>query len=166
MASPHTRSRSRGSARDSGTRRFGVMHLGTEPMIRQRRDDAAIADAIAMPMRQHQFEFRAQTLEHRDPAIDRVEMPARDAIGLGAFGLPLIGERQQLADGRQRKAELARMPDEYQLLPMCLPIAALPSRSSPRRGQQADILVIADRLDFAADTARQNADRHGNVDHA
>lgn len=166
MTAARTRTRTGASTSRSGIRGFGMMRLTAEPMIGQRRDDSAVSNAIALPMRQHQFQLRTQTVEHRDPAIDRLEMTARDAIGLRAIGLTLIGERQQLANGGQRKAQLARMPDERQLLPMRLSVAALRPRGPSRRRQQADAFVIADRLDFAAGAAREHTDRHGNVGHA
>src|SRR6185437_10818681 len=101
----------------------------------------------------------------RNAAVYGLELPSGDPIGPRTVGLPLIRQGQQFPDRRQGEPQLARMADEAQLLPVRLSVAALIARGTRRRREQSDLLVVADRLDLAADAAGQPADWDRDIEH-
>ncbi len=83
---------------------------------------------------------------------------ARDAVGVRAGPVGFARQRDQFADGGDVETEIARMADETEALHRARGKAALAALGTRRGGQQADLFVIADRLDVAAGAARQVAD--------
>jgi len=89
--------------------------------------------------------------------LDLLKLAPRELIDCIARLLRTIREAQQLADCLERKAELAAVPDEREPLYVRLPIATLVPSGTNGLGHEADLLVVADRLDLAAGCARKIA---------
>jgi hypothetical protein len=62
------------------------------------------------------------------------------------------------ADFLEREAELAAAADEHQPRQVLTAIEAMPASAARRSGQDADALIVADRLDVDAGPHRQRAD--------
>ena len=135
--------------------------------IGQRLDHAAIGDPrfaalLRLPTAaDHAFQLAAQRLELRDLMLDAREMCGGDAIRAVAGLLRPRPQREQLADGIERKAELAGMADEGQAIAVHLAVDALIPRRALGGRQQPDLFVIADGLHLAARGLGQDADGVG-----
>lgn len=120
------------------------------PMIRQRVDHPAILHLSTPAGMDHAFQFRLESLQARDSAIHIVEMALGDFIDFRAGLLRMVGELQQLADLGLREPKFTAMADEGQPREVVGTINPLISRRASRFRQQPDLLVVANRRNFAA----------------
>src|SRR5947209_930977 len=81
-----------------------------------------------------------------DLALDFREVLVGDDVYRVAILLSVVGQVEQSAHLLEREAEVARPPDEAQATQMRGPVGPIVARGARRRGQQADPLVVADRL--------------------
>jgi hypothetical protein len=86
-------------------------------------------------------------------------MSARQLFDLSAGIGAAVDQAEQLADLLDRETEIAAAPDKGEAPDQTLPIEAVPAGAAGRRRQQADSLVIADRLDVATAADGERATR-------
>src|SRR5437016_5108034 len=86
-------------------------------------------------------------------------MRTRDLVDVGTRGPFWSSQRQQGADLLKREAEVARTPDERQCPGFDWPVDPTAARSSGRRWQHFDPLIIANGLDIHAAVPGQLAYR-------
>lgn len=135
-------------------------------MVGQRFDDAAVADLAAGALLKHALQL---ALEHDQPGeapLDLLELPPRKLIDGIAWLVRAIREAEQLADGFERKSELAAVADESEPVDVPLIIAPLVASGPRRLGHEPDLLVVADRLHLAAGRARKIANADFPAGHA
>src|SRR6516162_2990210 len=127
---------------------------GREPRravgIEERVDDRAIGDGVAAALRRHRLEHPFQPSQIGNFAADFAHMITRQLFDLPAGIGAAVEQAEQLADLLDRKAEIAAAPDKVEAPHETFSIEAVPARAAGRRRQQADALVVADRLDIAA----------------
>ena len=106
------------------------------------------------------FKLAAQRLKALDPLFDIAELRFRDGIrGLaGLFGL--VAEAQQVAYGLQGEPQCPGVPDECKPAYVLVPKEPLVAFGTRRARQEADLLVVADRLYFAAGRLCGATDSH------
>jgi len=108
-------------------------------------EDRAVWPIVTMAARYQLSERSAQPFEFRDLAIDPAQMIIGHGLDVGARSTVVLIERQERATLLDRKAERAGTGEERQLVDICLAEIAIPVRA-PRRPNETDILVVADRL--------------------
>lgn len=79
-------------------------------VIGQNLDDAAFCHPALTAVGHHARQLHLQCLQPRNAAPHRIQVGARDPVGLGAGPLRVVGQAQQPAHLVQRKAQLARVP--------------------------------------------------------
>lgn len=125
-----------------------MLARGAIAVIAKRLDHSAIGDGPLRALVDHPFQLYLQRRQPRDPCLDRGQLLPGDGIGSRAGLVGPIGQAQQVADRFQREAEIAGMTDEGQPCKRRPIIEALVARAALGFGQQADLLVIADRRQF------------------
>ena len=86
------------------------MLVAAQPVIAQGRNDTAVPDAIAVTVPQHPLELRAQTPQHREAAVDRLELAPGDpptVAGLAEAIVRALADPEHyrnLCAGARRKA--------------------------------------------------------------
>ena len=130
-------------------------------------DDAALGDSPAATTPDHAFEFDCQCLQARDPAFHLLKLPPGDAVDGRAGAVGLVRQAQQLSDSIQREAQFPAVADECQSFKMLTSEAPLVALGARRIRHQADLLVVADRLDLTARLGGKLTDRktwfHGRI---
>ena len=131
-----------------------------ESVVAQDLDDPALGNAPAPALLDHPFKLAAQRLKALDPPFDIAELRFRYGIrGLaGLFGL--IAEAQQVAYGLQGEPQCSGVPDECKPAYVFVSKESLIAFGTRRARQEADLLVVADRLYFAAGRLCGATDRH------
>ena len=130
-----------------------------EGVVAQDLDDPAVANAPAPALLGHPFELAAQRLKALDPPFDIAELRFRYGVrGLaGLFGL--VAEAQQVAYGLQGEPQCPGVPDECKPAYVFVPKEPLVAFRTRRARQEADLLIVADRLYLAAGRLRHATDR-------
>lgn len=129
-------------------------------MIAQHLDHTAVGYRSALALREHALEFPLEGLQAGNAPPHGLQLRTGDGVCRIAGRIGVVGKAEQRADGVQRKAKLARVADELEPIDLTAVIQALIALRAPRRGQQADLLVVSDRLDLAAGGPRHLSDRH------
>ena len=143
-----------------GRQGASVVAVGhAEVVVAQHLDDAAVGDLAAPAVRQHALQLRLQGLQPRNAVLDRLELGLGNRVDRLAGPFRLVGKAEELADRVERKAQLARVADESHALHMRILVEPLVPLRTHRRGQDADLLVVPDRLDLAARLTGDMADR-------
>lgn len=119
-------------------------------MVAQRFDHPAIGDAPAPTLLDHPFELAAQFLKPFDPSFDPLELRLRDGVCgfAGLFGH--VAETQQVADGREGESQGSSTPDEQKPADVFSLVEPLVAFRTGGSRQEADLLVLPDRLHLAA----------------
>jgi hypothetical protein len=90
-----------------------------------------------------------------------------DALEMGGEDCPLVAVRQHARDLRQREVELAQPPQADPVVDLVTVVQAVPApRVDSRRLEQADLVVVAERLDAQARAPGEAADRDQHENHA
>ena len=93
-----------------------------------------------------------------EAALDIGQVRAGDPVGIVAGSLRIVREPQQIADGLDRKPQLAGVADEAQALQVVRAVGAVVARRAAGVGQEPDPLVVADRLDLGRSRRREITD--------
>ena len=128
-----------------------------EFVVRDDLDDPALPNAPVPALQDHTGELPTQGGKASDPLIDLVEMMPGNPVGLLAGAVRLTAHVQELADRVDLEAELARMANEIEAARVVLAVTALLPLRPRRGGEEADLLVIADRRYLNLSSARQLA---------
>ena len=113
-------------------------------MVAQDLDHPAIGDAAARTLKHHTLQFGFEGRQTRQAALDLDQLRAGDGIG-GSTGLVRpIRQAEQIADGFEPKAKVARMADEGQPLQRLAAVKPLVTGAAFGFWQQADLFVVAD----------------------
>ena len=83
-------------------------------MIGQRFDDPAVRHPAAVARINHALQLGPQGGELSDPAVDLIQMPARDGIDVLARPVGIVSQSQQLANRVLRETEIAAVPHKGQ----------------------------------------------------
>src|SRR6516164_2899864 len=134
----------------TGSGGLGASQVRQPAGIEERVDDRTSGDGVAAALRRHRLEHPFELSQIGNFAADFAHMIARQLFDLSAGIGAAVDEAEQLADLLDRETEIAAAPDEVEAPDQTLPIEAVPAGAAGRRRQQADSLVVADRLDIAA----------------
>ena len=116
----------------------------------ERVDDRAIGYGVAAALGGHRLEHPLEPSQIGNFAADFSYMIARQLLDLTTGIGAAVDQVEQLPDLLDRETEIAAAPDEVKPPDETLPIEAVPAGAAGRRRQQADALVVTDRLDIAA----------------
>lgn len=100
----------------------------------------------------------AQGFQVGDLALDLGQVRARQFVDCGAGLVATIRQVQQIAHLFDGEAQVAGAADEGQAVQFRLAIGAVVALGASGRGQQADPLVLADRLDLGVGPPPKFAD--------
>ena len=114
-------------------------------MVAQHLDHPAIGDLPACALHDHAFEFGFQRGQPRKAAFNLGQLRPGDGIGGGAGLIRIVRQAEKIADRFEREAQIARMPDEGQPFQRLAAVEPLVARAAFGFGQEADLLVVADR---------------------
>jgi hypothetical protein len=126
-------------------------------VVAQHVENLTIGAPSVTAFADHPLQFGAQGLEPHHPLIHVARLAARDRIGLFAGPAWVVAEVEQFPDGVQAKAQLPCMANEGQSVEFGVAILTLTAVGPPRLGHQADLLIVADRLDCRAYLSRQRS---------
>ena len=137
-----------------------MVDCSAEGVVAQDLDDPTVGNAPAPALLDHPFKLATQRLKALDPLFDIAELRFRDGIrGLaGLFGL--VAEAQQIAYGLQGEPQCPGVPNECKPAYVFVPKEPLVAFGTRRARQEADLLVVADRLYFAAGRLCGATDSH------
>jgi hypothetical protein len=128
-------------------------------VIAESLDDAAIGNPAARALIDHSVEFQLEGLQPLDPLFDLGQLCPCDGVGSLAGLIGMVHETQEVTDRSQRKPESPCVSDKCQAIDDGLIVEPLvPFRPRGAR-QQADLLIVADRLHLAAGGLGDAADR-------
>jgi len=122
-------------------------------------DDPAVGDGVSATGIYQCVEFTSERGEVCDFAPDRVAVLVGNDIDSDAGLIAPIGKPHQLAYLIDREAKIARTTNEGQAAQMRALIGPIVTRRSRRCRQQANLLIVADRLDLRAGRTGQFSDR-------
>lgn len=128
-------------------------------VVGQCLDDAALGHSAAATVPNHPLELDRQCLQARDPAFYLPKLTSCDAVDGRAGAVGLVLQIQQLSDRIQREAQFPAVADEGQAFKVFLSETPLVALGAGRVRHQADLFVVADRLDFAACPGSKFANR-------
>ena len=111
-------------------------------------NDPAFSDSAAIAGIYHRLQFPSQSLKISDLAIHLHQMLVGDTIDPGTVATLVVGKAQERAHLIQREAQITGPPDKRQAGKLSLPIVAIVARRAGGLRQQANLLLIADRLDL------------------
>jgi hypothetical protein len=114
-------------------------------------DDSAISDPPLSALIHHARQLGFQSLQPSNAASHGGQMVPGDRVDGRAGPSGIVRHRQHRADGVDREAQFAAMPDESQPIGMGLRIDPVVAGGARRWRQYADLFVITDRLDLGAD---------------
>src|SRR3546814_14702012 len=83
-------------------------------MVPQHLQYTAVCGSAPAALAHHALQLRAKRLEPGKHLLHLSQLSPRDLVGLGTWPARVIGQIKQLEDCVERKAQLARMPDEGQ----------------------------------------------------
>ena len=121
---------------------------GAMGVVAQNFDHPAISDAATGALTHHALQFGLQGLQARDPTFDRLKLGTREGVDFGTGLIWAVGEAQQVSDRLKRKAKFTGVPDEGEAILRDAGIEPLIAAGPLGPGQQADLLVVADRGDL------------------
>src|SRR5262249_1105523 len=125
--------------------------------IEERVDDRAIGYGVAAALGGHHLEHPLQPPQIGNFAADFPHMVPPQPLDLPARISAPVNETEQLAYLLDRETEIAASPDEVEPPDEALSIQAVPAHAAGWRRQQANSLIVADRLDIAAGAGRECA---------
>ncbi len=128
-------------------------------VVSKRLDDTTLGHSPAMTAANHALELCCECLQATDTAFHLLKLAPCDPINGCAGAVRLVGQTQKLSDRVEREAECPTVANESQPFEMRPSEAPLVSPGARRTGHQADLLVVTDRLDFAACLDGQFANR-------
>jgi hypothetical protein len=108
-------------------------------------------------------QFATQLLELQDALIEVGGVALKQVGDMGAGGLPVVAEGDDLADLAQGEADRLGSPDEPEAPQDRLVVAAVARGGAGRRGQDADLLVVADGLGRDVCLVGELTDAHGRL---
>ena len=129
------------------------------PVIVKGTQNPTIGHCVTGAGGNHPIEFPPQSLQPLNTGRDVGNPGAGKNIHLPARPVGMITQRQQIAHRINGKPQVPGMADEQQTIHMGLGIKPLVSIRAFRCGQQADLLIIPDGLNFAARLPGHAADR-------
>ena len=121
------------------------MVVGTKRVIAQHFDDPAVRNAPTRALNDHTFKFGLQSGQACKAAFNLGQLRFRDSVGGSAGLIRFVRQTEEIADRFQCEAEVSRMPDESEPFHRLAAIEPLVARAAFGFGQEADLLVIADR---------------------
>ena len=83
-------------------------------VIGQDLDHAAVGDPASLALGDHPLQLGLERDEAADATIHVRKVRARDLVGIRAGSVRVVREAQEVADGLDGKAEVARVADEAQ----------------------------------------------------
>src|SRR5579863_8535977 len=133
--------------------------LAAAQVVEDRAPDAIVALAGI-----DQMAHRRRHAPHLGDALFKVVEVARgDALHFASGALLVTPQRQQLADFRHGKPELASAADELKFVYVVRTVVAVAVLTPRGRPQQADRLVMPDHFRAHAGGGRRRADIHGRT---
>ena len=81
----------------------------------------------------------------RQASLDGNELCASDPVGLVAGLVGMVGQAEKVANGVEREPERSRVPHEGEAFARGFVVAPLIALRPSGSGEQADLLVVADR---------------------
>lgn len=121
------------------------MVVGTKRVIAQHFDDPTVGNFPARALQNHAFKLGLQRGQARKAAFNLGQLRLRDGISGGAGLIGSVRQTEKVPDRFQREAQIARMPDEGETFHRLAAIEPLVARTAFSFGQEADLLVVADR---------------------
>ncbi len=135
-------------------------------VVSKRLDDATLGHSPAMTAPNHALELCCERLQATDAAFHLLKLASCDPINGCAGTVWLVRQTQKLSNCVEREAERPAVADESEAFEMWSSEAPLVSLGARRTGHQADLLVVTDRLDFAASLDGEFANRQVLFDHS
>ena len=117
-------------------------------MIAQDLDDPTIGYPVTRALDHHTLKFGLQGRQAGKTAFNLGKLRFGDCVGCGTGLIRIVGQAEKVADGFEGKAKLAGVSDERQSFMGLVRIKALITDAALGFGQQADLLVVADRWHF------------------
>jgi len=114
--------------------------------LRQPFDDRAIGTVVPVAVIRQRLERANHRLDFRNLVLEPLDMLKRDRFHVGAGPAAVRPQPEQFADLLDRKAQVARAPDESQSMHVSIVIVAIPRLLAQRLGDEPGLLVIADHL--------------------
>ena len=114
-------------------------------MVAQHLDHPAIGDRPARALHDHAFKFDLQGHQPGEAALNLGQLRARDGVGGGAGLVRIVRKAEEIADRFQRETQIAGVPDEGEPLQRLAAVEPLVAGAAFGLGQNADLLVVADR---------------------
>jgi hypothetical protein len=127
---------------------------------RQFPENPAISDAVLVTATDELVEGPLQLPQTRNFAADFAQMRSCERGDLGARMVRVIRQSQETSDLRNRESEVAAVTHKRQPAQVFHTILAIAGRTTIRRRQQANPLVVPDGLDNYSAAGSELSDLH------